>query len=246
MGDLTRSELVTDICNGVGRNQTDTMSDNSTTYATQAIKWLNRAQIRMLRIIKEYEPFRIVDKTNYDITEDTYEVAIVGTLLPAATRVFMLNRIKIEDTTNSIWLEKKSPKEFEQFYPDLPSATSAKPSMWCRKGANVLFGAPSDATYDVWTEYYKEPALFTATSDVVSEFEGLDDVLTEAAKVEAFLDLQQKKEADAQWKVFRDKLKEADKIFNLHIDWEAYPDHANNLLSVTHLDYTYWQTNPLV
>ena len=248
MGDLTRSELVTDICNGVGRKQSDNMSDGSTTYATQAIKWLNRAQIRMLRIIKEYEPFRVVDKTNFDITAGVYEVAILGTatgLLPTGTRVFYINRIKVEDGTESRWLERKFPQEFETYYPDLPSATNAKPTIWCMKGSNVLFGAPSDATYDIWTEYYKEATLFTAASDVASDFEGLDDVLTEAAKVEAFLDLQQKKEADAQWKVFRDKLKEVDKIFNLHIDWDAYPDHANNL-TVGSIDYEYWQTNPLV
>lgn len=223
-GILTRDQLVTEICDVVGKS-TSALSVSGATLQTRVQSYyLNWAQ---RRIAKSYAFYELQAKNTSAATVasvKTYPLE-TGTNNLGLTSVMDIRSIILVDGTNTersrrlkFWHYRRLDDRFprpENYPVDIPS-------IYTREGDNLEFFRIPDAAYTLNIRYNKWPTAFS-TSSQVSDFSNKDELIVTAGVLETYLALEEYADAAIWLQRFIGQLKDAI-ADDEDVDWEPQAD----------------------
>jgi len=145
--------------------------------AARCVRWLNEAQLDIVRKCKGHLDLETKDVDAITLVADTFSYSIAS-FDPV---LFYLLRVYYMDGANSIRLEYKDTDEFDSKYPSPADLADGIPSKYTRR-ANAIEVYPvptsSEAGDYLRVDYTKRPTAFsvsslTATCDMNDAYEGL-------------------------------------------------------------------------
>ena len=219
-GTLTRDQLVTEICDTVGKSVSASSVSSTTLQTRVQTYYLNWAQ---RRIARAYDFYELDDKkTNAATVAEvkTYPLE-TGTNNLGLTRIKDIQSLILVDGTNterSRKLERIHYRRFDKRYPRPENYSSNIPSLYVRQGNNIeLFRIP-DAVYTLVIRYSKWPTPFT-TGSQVSDFDDKDELIITAGVLETYLALEEYADAAVWTQRFIGKMKDEVES-EADTDWE--------------------------
>lgn len=208
-GTLTQTQLVAEVLDNLTKRTTATTISGST-LSTMAIRWLNRAQLRVARRYNLL--FRIATATTV-ASQQSYS-------FPGSLRsVFS---VRLEDGNDSVKLGICMPWEFDAVVPKPSTQTTGRPDLYIPyKTTNTfeLFRIPN-AAYTMRIRHSFWPTDFSSASQT-SDYTYMDDVLIAFATMYGWQWLQEYKDRDAWLKFGEEELAGAIKA-----EKDSYPDWA--------------------
>ncbi len=209
-GTLTRDQLVTEICDVVGKS-TAGLSVSGTTLQTRVqTYYLNFAQ---RRIAKAYDFYELNAKTTTAATVSgvrTYPLE-TGTNNLGLTSIKNINSIVLIDTTNterSRKLEFWHSRRYDEKFPRPENYSNNIPSLYTRQGNNIEVFRIPDAAYTLNIRYAKWPTVFSSGSQT-SDFDNKDELLITAGVLETYLALEEYTDAGVWMARFTGQLKDS-------------------------------------
>ena len=219
MGDLTRDQIVTEVCDIVGKSVSSS-SVSGADLQTRARTYLNWAQQRIARYYNWHELTIIYESATF--TADTKRYTFSGLGL---TRVRDIGTILLLDTYNSRRLTRWGRPQFEKHFPRPENYVSARPRIYIRIGSGLdVFPIP-DATYSSRIIYHQWPTPFT-TSGQTSDFDTKDQLLVVATVMETYLALEEYADASIWFNKMLGMLNDAMKAEG-DVDWEPQAEPIN-------------------
>jgi hypothetical protein len=194
-GTLTRLQLVTEICDIVGKS-TSASSVSGSSLQTRVQNYLNFAQRRIARAQNFSE---LLDwKTNAATVASVKRYPLeTGTNTLGLTNPKDILSVLIIDSENSRRLEPIGYRSFDRKFPRPENYSEGRPSYYLRYGEYLeLFRIPDDV-YTVSIRYSKWPTVLSNDSQV-SDFTGKDELLIAAGVLETYLALEEYTDA-ATW-----------------------------------------------
>jgi len=249
-GILTRDQLVTEICDIVGKSTAALSVSGSTLQSRVQSYYLNWGQRRIAKSFGFYE--LQAKKTDSVTVADvkTYPLE-TGTNNLGLTRPRDIRSIVLVDGSNTERSRKLTfwhHRRLDEKFPRPENYPSEIPSIYTREGDNIeLFRIP-DAAYTLIIRYDKWPTPFSSGSQV-SDYTDKDELLVTAGVLETYLALQEYTDAATWMQRFLGQLKDsiADESDQ---DWEpqaepfrtnGMPPSANPWLSASgHPDDPLW------
>lgn len=209
-GTLTRDQIVTEICDTVGKS-TSAISVSGATLQTRVqsyyINWAQR------RIAKSYDFYELqAKKTNAATVADvkTYPLE-TGTNNLGLTRPKDIRSIVLVDGSNterSRKLEFWNYRRFDERFPRPENYPTNIPYLYTREGNNLeLFRIPDDA-YTLIIRYGQWPTEFSSGSQT-SDFSDKDELIITAGVLETYLALEEYADAGIWMQKFLGQLKDS-------------------------------------
>lgn len=228
-GILTRDQLVTEICDVVGKS-TSALSVSGATLQTRVqTNYLNWGQ---RRIAKSFDFYELQGKQLTAATVagvKTYPLE-TGTNNLGLTQIRDIRSIVLVDGTNTERSRKLQFINYRRFDEDVPRPENYPydiPSVYTREGGNIeLFRIP-DAVYTMIIRYCKWPTIFS-TGSQVSDYDNKDELIVTAGVLETYLALEEYNDAAVWMQRFLGQLRDSI-MDDGDTDWEptAQPFRAN-------------------
>jgi hypothetical protein len=217
MAQLTRAQLVTEICDIVGK-KTSASSVSGKALQDRVPTYLNFAQRRMARMASFDELCAIQESAVTVANVQSYPFS-TGTNNLGLTRFKDFMTVRLIDSENSRILTRWHYKTMDRKFPDPTTYTTGRPGIYTRWGNNmIVFRIPDDA-YDMYIRYSQWPTDLT-TDAQTSDFENKDELLIAAGCLETYLALEEVTDA-AAWLTRFDALMETARVDDLYEpDWE--------------------------
>ncbi len=198
-GTLTRDQLVTEICDVVGKSTAALAVSGATLQTRVQTYYLNWGQ---RRIAKAYDFYELMgNKTDAATVADvkTYPIE-TGTNNLGLTNVKNINSVVLIDGSNtyrSRKLEFIHYRKFDSLFPRPENYPNDIPSCYTRQGNNLEIFRIPDAVYTLKIRYSKWPTVFSSGSQT-SDFDNKDELLVTAGVLETYLALEEYTDA-AVW-----------------------------------------------
>lgn len=219
-GTLTRDQLVTEICDIVGKSTSALSVSGSTLQTRVQTHYLNWAQ---RRIAKSYDFYELEGKKTDSATVadvKTYPLE-TGTNNLGLTNVKDIRSIVLVDGTNTERSRKLRFLHYRQYddrFPRPENYPTEIPSIYTREGTNVeLFRIPNKV-YTLVIRYCKWPTVFS-TGSQTSDFSNKDELIVTAGVLETYLALQEYADAATWLQRFLGQLRDSI-IDEGDADWE--------------------------
>lgn len=213
---LTRSSIVTEICDAVGKS-VSAAAVSGAVLQDRVVTYLNFAQKRIARFYSFHELNQLITTAATVDGVKRYPLSTGDNNL-GLTRPKDIQSIRLIDSENSRTLVRWSPRKFDRYYPRPENYAEARPRIYVRWGNFLeMFRVPNDA-YTLWVRYPQWPSdLDSATQ--VSDFENKDQLLVTAGILETYLALEEYADAQVWYQRFLGQLRDA-----VHaegdVDWE--------------------------
>ncbi len=225
-GELTRSQLVSEILDNVTRSGTG-QTKSGQTLSSLAIRYLNRAQ---LKIARQEDLLFCLTTASTVASQQTYA-------LPSNIRA--LYSMRLEDGLSSRKLICVMPWDFDKLVPKPNESTTGLPTWYVPYGTTntfELFRIP-DTSYVLRLRYSYWPTSLT-TDAQTSDYTYMDDVLIHYATANLWFWLQEYTDAK-EWRMEGDRLLvsaiEAEKTANP--DWTPVGEGFSTAPSTTIAEY---------
>ena len=215
-GTMTRDEMVTEICDTVGKSAA-AASVSGATLQTRVRVYLNWAQKRIARFYSFHELNQ--EKTDAATVTDlkTYPMSS-GTSNLGLTRPKDIATIRLIDSHNSRTLTRWSYRRFDRTFPRPENYTTGRPSIYARWGNNLILYRIANAVYTLSIKYPQWALDLTAASQR-SDYDNKDQLLVTAGVMETYLALEEYADVAIWYPKFLGQLKDAVRAEG-DVDWE--------------------------
>ena len=216
-GTLTRTQMVTEVANTVGRLIATKATDATTTLETRIRDyWIEWAKLRVARAFSF--PELDISSTALSLTIDDGNYAFTDIF--ASIKIKDILHFAIIDGTSSRKLTRWNYRRFDERFPNPAGDSSGKPSIYSVFGQNVLLWQLPDTAYTTNARASKFPDAFTGDSDTLP-WDNMDDVIVTATVYESLLRLGETELAKDWFRDLKDRIKEAARPFiDGPEDWE--------------------------
>jgi len=212
MGDLTRDQMVTEICDAVGKSVNATAISGTDLQTRVRTYYLNWAQQRLARYYSFHE---LTVKQEAFVTvanQKSYTFSQLGLVRPKD-----IGSVLLIDGYNSRRLQRLSRVYFERKFPRPENYAYGRPRAYVRIGDSIdLFFIP-DAVYATRIIYPQWPTPFT-TANQVSDYENKDQLLIVTGIMETYLALEEYNDASVWMNKMMGMLNDAMKVEG-DVDW---------------------------
>lgn len=213
---MTRTKLVTEICDIVGK-ATGASSVSGAALQDRVVTYLNWGQKRIARFYNFHE-LNVLLTTATTATDVKRYPLSSGTNNLGLTRPKDIQSIRLIDAENSRKLERWSYRKFDRWYPRPENYTSGRPRIYARHGNFVeMFRIPNDA-YTLWIRYPQWPLDLTGATQT-SDYENKDQLLITVGVLETYLALEEYADARVWYERFLGQLRDAAHAEG-DVDWE--------------------------
>ena len=216
MGDLTRDQIVTEVCDVVGKS-VSASSVSGAALQTRVRTYLDWAQRRIARHYNFRELEIIHETADFSDGVKRYPFS-TGSNNLGLTRVKDIGSIILLDEYNSRRLVRFGRTQIEKRYPRPENFAEARPRIYSRIGQGIEVFPIPDATYDTRIIYHQWPTPFTSASQT-SDFESKDELLIMTTIMETYLALEEYNDAAIYFNTMAGMLVDAVKAEG-DIDWE--------------------------
>ena len=224
MGDMTRTQFITEIADSVGKKRLAT-AQSGAALEDRLINYLNWAQKRMARMHNFYE-LDVTIETSVTVDGVLTYPMVSGTNNLGLTRPKDIQSIRLIDSENSRHLTRRHYRWFDKAYPYPANYTEQRPSIYVRHGNNLLLFRIPDDEYSLYIRYTQWPADFAAASST-SSFENKDQVLLAAGIMETYLALEEYADAKIWFDRFIGLFDDARQVDLQDVDWEPQGEPFN-------------------
>jgi len=197
---MTQNEMVAEVANIIGRDQTSLSADNATTYENRIKQWLFWSHLTIARIYA----FPELDLTPLDTTltanNHTYTFTSLG-----ISRIRQILGVTLVDGTSSRKLRQKLWRQFEEDYPSPTDDPASWPVFYTIYGRRLELYPVPDSAYTLRVRINQYPTDF-ASGTSTSVYENKDDVIVAGAVVHAYISLQENTDAAAWAPTFAARL----------------------------------------
>jgi hypothetical protein len=204
---LTRIEMVSEICDTVGKKTTATTAAG-TLLGDRVVTYLNFAQRKIARHYSFYElqaektdAATVIDAKTYPLESGTNTLGL--------SRVASVNSIILDDSENSRKLDFWHYRKFDKFYPRPENYSSGRPQIYTRWGNNLILFKIPDAVYTLKIRYGQYANDLVADSQVTDFGEDKDQLILTAGILETYLALKEYTDARAWYELFIGQLEDA-------------------------------------
>lgn len=205
MAQLNRLQLVTHICDIVGKNL-GASAPSGALLQDRVVTWLNFAQKRIANHYSFYELQKTIETCVTVADVKTYPLSD-GTNNLGLERVCALNSVRLIDSENSRKLDFWHYRKFDKWYPRPENFSSNRPKIYTRWGNNlILFPIPNDI-YSLHIRYGQLPNDLDSDTQV-SDFIDRDRLLLTTGVLETYLALQQYNDAKVWYELFLGQLED--------------------------------------
>lgn len=225
-GTMTRDQMVTEICDTVGKSEAAS-SVSGATLQTRVQTYLNWAQKRIARFYSFHELNKEITTAATVADVKTYPMS-AGTNNLGLIRPKDIASIRLIDSENSRTLTRWSYRKFDRTFPRPENYTTGRPSVYCRWGDNIImYRIPNDA----YTLHIKYPQWATdfSTGTQTSDYSNKDQLIVTAGVMETYLALEEYADVAIWYPKFLGQLKDAVRAEG-DIDWEPQAEpHGEGL-----------------
>lgn len=243
MAQLNRLQMVTRICDVVGKNL-GAAAPSGALLQDRVVDSLNFGQKRIARHYSFYE-LQVINEVATTVTSvKTYPLE-TGTNNLGLTRVSGINSVRLIDGEYSRKLDFWHYRKFDKWYPRPENFSTGRPSIYTRWGNNlVLFKIPGDA-YSLHVRYGQMPNDLVADAQT-SDFQDRDQLLITVGVLETYLALQEYADVAVWYQLFLGQLTDAVRGEG-DDDWEpeAEPSGAPGYISGSPWIDPYSKEDPL-
>lgn len=235
MGDMTRDQLVTEVCDTVGKS-VSAVALSGATLQTRVRTYLNWAQQRIARAYNFYELQIIKEDFTFTANVKRYPFESGGYNM-GLTRCKDIGGIILVDGYNSRRLVRLGRPQFERRFPRPENYAAIRPRIYIRVGNNVEVFPIPDAAYATKIVYHQWATPFT-TANQVSDFQNKDQLLVNATILETYLALEEYQDVAAYMPKVQGLLKDAISVEG-DVDWEPQAEPFNPM-TIGSLSGTPW------
>lgn len=217
MAGLTRIQIVTEICDVVGKNLGAT-APSGALLQNRVVNYLNWAQRRIANHYGFYE-LQQISETPVTVTSlKTYPLES-GTSNLGLSRVSSINSIRLIDGENSRKLIFWHYRKFDKWYPRPENFATGRPRIYTRWGNSLVFFKIPNAVYSMHIRYGQYANNLTSDEQLHDFGEDKDQLLLAAGVLETYLALEEYGDAKIWYELFLGKLKDA-VMADIDEDWE--------------------------
>lgn len=215
-GTLTRDQLVTEICDVVGK-RLSSASVSGASLEARARTYLDWAQRRIARFHSFYELDALQESAATVASVKRYPLT-TGTNNLGLTRVKDIHSIRLIDSENSRNLIRWSYRKFDRIYPRPENYSTGRPHIYVRDGNNIeMYRIPDDA-YTLYIRYPQWPTPFTSGSQT-SDYDNKDELIITAGIFETYFALEEYADAKVYYQKLLGQLGNAVEVEG-DVDWE--------------------------
>lgn len=220
---LTRLQIVTEICDVVGKNLPATAPSGSL-LQDRVVNYLNFAQRRIARHHSFYALQQTQESAATVASTKTYPLE-TGTNNLGLTSVARIDSIVLNDSENSRKLECWIFRKFDKWYPRPENFSTGRPSIYTRWGNNIVLFKIPNAVYTLKIRYGRFPTALTSDSQLHDFGEDKDQLLITAGVMETYLALEEYNDAKVYYELFIGQLEDAvrseDEV-DLEVDGDSF------------------------
>ncbi|MBU2052504.1 hypothetical protein KKH13_04845 [Patescibacteria group bacterium] len=214
---LTRIQIVTEICDIVGKNLPAT-APSGALLQNRVVNYLNWGQRRVAKHHSFFNLQSIQSAAATVASLKTYPLA-TGTSNLGLTNVARINTVKLMDSENSRKLDYWLYRKFDKWYPRPENYSTGRPKIYTRWGNSVLLFNIPDAVYTLEIRYGVFPTSLTTDGQYHDFGEDMDELIVTVGVMETYLALQQYTDAKIWYELFRGQLEDAVRAED-EMDWE--------------------------
>jgi hypothetical protein len=211
---MTQNEMVTEVANIIGRDQTSLSADNATLYSDRIKQWLYWSHLTIARIYAfpelDADPVDFVST----IGNNAYTFATMG-----LARVRQILGITVINGTRSCKTRQKLWRAFEEEFPSPADDPRGQPEYYTIYGRRIELYQVPDLVYTLRIRINQYPDNF-ASGTSVSPYENKDDVVIAGAVTHAYVSLQENADASAWATIFASRLQAVIGPYQDPQDWE--------------------------
>lgn len=198
---LTRAQIVTEICDIVGKATGASSVSGSTLKTRVENYYLNWAQRRIANHYSFYE-LQAISETSVTVNGiKTYPLESGDSNL-GLSRVCTINSIRLIDGENSQKLDFWHYRRFDKWYPRPENFATGRPRIYTRwKNSLILFKVPDDA-YSLYIRYGQYPQSLTSDDQLHDFGEDKDELLVTAGVLQTYLALEEYQDAKIWYELF--------------------------------------------
>lgn len=229
MAALTRLEIVSEICDVVGKSTSATSTSN-VLLSTRVVRWLNLAQQRICRMYS-FDELKAISTTAATVDTVKRYPLETGTNNLGLTGIFDIESIRLIDGENSRKLKRLRYQVMDRQFPRPENFTTDRPSFYARYGDFIeMFKIPNDA-YTLWIRYSKWATELTTDSQT-PDFLEKDQLLIAAGVLEAYLGLEEYADAKLWFERLSGLMLDATRG-DTDTDWSPTPDAMTSMGTVS-------------
>ena len=229
MGDLTRDQIVTEVCDIVGKSVSG-LAISGATLQTRVRTYLNWAQQRIARHYNFRELTTIYESATFSSSVKRYPFSS-GTNNLGLTRVKDIGSIILIDAYNSRRMTRYGRPQFEKKIPRPENYANNRPYIYVVIGQAIEVFPIPDATYSTRIVYHQWPTAF-ASSGQTSDFENKDQLLVVSTVMETYLALEEYQDASVWYNKMLGMLIDAVKAEG-DVDWEPQAEPFGPIMGNT-------------
>lgn len=220
-GTLTRDQLVTEICDVVGKSG-NAASVSGASLTSRVQTYLNWAQRRVARYWNWHELVARQDAAATVAGVKKYPMES-GTNNLGLSRTKDIISVTLIDGANSRTLKRLSTKPYFKRFPYPENYAQARPWVYIRYGMNLEFFQIPDSIYTMQILWSQWPTDFS-TGSQTSDFDYKDELLITAGVMETYLALEEYQDASTWMAKLKGQLEEAASVdMDSDMEWTALP-----------------------
>jgi hypothetical protein len=217
MAGMTRLQIVTEICDIVGKGM-GASAVSGGLLQNRVVTYLNWGQRRIANHYSFYElqqtsetPTTVADVKTYPLESGTNNLGL--------SRVATVNSVRLIDSENSRKLDFWHYRRFDKTYPRPENFVSARPSIYTRWGNNLILFKIPNAAYSLHIRYGQYANNLDSDGQRHDFGEDKDQLILTAGVLETYLALEEYTDAKIWYELFLGRLTDAVKAEG-DDDWE--------------------------
>lgn len=207
MAGLTRLQIVTEICDTVGKNL-GASAPSGALLQDRVVNYLNWAQRRIANHYSFYELQQIKENAATVASLKTYPLESGDSNL-GLSRVASVNSIRLIDGENSRKLDFWHYRKFDKWYPRPENFATGRPRIYTRWGNSLIMFKIPDAVYTIHIRYGQYANNLTSDGQFHDFGEDKDQLVLTAGVLETYLALEEYGDAKVWYELFLGKLEDA-------------------------------------
>lgn len=207
MAGMTRLQIVTEICDIVGKNL-GASAPSGALLQNRVVTFLNWAQRRIANHYSFYElqkesetPLTVASVKTYPIESGTNNLGL--------SRVATLNSVRLIDGENSRKLDFWHYRRFDKTFPRPENFATDRPSIYTRWGNNLILFKIPNAAYSLHIKYGQYANNMDSDGQYHDFGEDKDQLVLTAGVLETYLALEEYTDAKLWYELFMGRLIDA-------------------------------------
>ena len=207
MAGMTRVQIVTEICDVVGKHLGAT-APSGALLQDRVVNYLNWAQRRIANHYTFYELQQIKENAATVTSVKTYPLES-GDSNFGLSRVSSINSIRLIDGENSRKLDMWHYRKFDKWYPRPENFATGRPRIYTRWGNSLVMFKIPDAVYTLHIRYGQYANNLTSDGQFHDFGEDKDQLVLTAGVLETYLALEEYGDAKVWYELFLGRLEDA-------------------------------------